>query len=115
MKRNRQRPALAAVILGLIIGASVIAADCGTANAEPVLPSSKERPNLNRWIKQIHEDWQALEYCWENILFPRQPRRPRQLIFTLEGLKELHEEIFFFWYEEMPDHMTPFRVHGGVI
>lgn len=41
--------------------------------------------------------------------------RARQLIYTSENLRALREEWHRFWFLDMPDHMTPFRTHGGII
>ena len=42
-------------------------------------------------------------------------RRTRQLLFTSEDLRALLNEWERFWFLDQPDHMTPQRVHGGVI
>ena len=42
-------------------------------------------------------------------------RRAEQLIFTSENLRALVQEWERFWFMDQPDHMTPWRVHGGVI
>ncbi len=42
-------------------------------------------------------------------------RRAEQLIFTSENLRALVQEWERFWFMDQPDHMTPYRVHGGVI
>lgn len=42
-------------------------------------------------------------------------RRVEQLIFTSEDLRSLNEQWERIWFVDMPDHMTPRRVHGGVI
>ncbi len=41
--------------------------------------------------------------------------RTEQLIFQSENFRALLLEWERFWFVEQPDHMTPFRVHGGVI
>jgi hypothetical protein len=41
--------------------------------------------------------------------------RARQLIFTSEDLRALRDEWHRFWFLDHPDHMTPWRVHGGVL
>jgi hypothetical protein len=45
----------------------------------------------------------------------RPERRAEQLINTSEGLRSLVQEWERFWFLDQPDHMTPWRVHGGVI
>ena len=42
-------------------------------------------------------------------------RRTRQLIFTSENMRAIQDEWERFWLLDQPNHMTPFRVHGGVI
>ncbi|MFH1265127.1 MAG: hypothetical protein ABIK89_05325 [Planctomycetota bacterium] len=42
-------------------------------------------------------------------------RRVQQLIFTSEGLRLGNEEWERFWMLDAPDHMTPYRTHGGII
>ncbi|RMF45352.1 MAG: hypothetical protein D6753_00360 [Planctomycetota bacterium] len=42
-------------------------------------------------------------------------RRAEQLVYTSENLRLLLQEWERFWMVDQPDHMTPFRVHGGVI
>ena len=41
--------------------------------------------------------------------------RAQQLIFTSEDLRAFVDVWERVWFREMPDHMTPQRVHGGVI
>ena len=42
-------------------------------------------------------------------------RRTDQLIFTSEDLRNILLEWERIWFLDQPDHMTPYRVHGGVI
>lgn len=42
-------------------------------------------------------------------------RRTEQLIYTSEGLREIIKTWERVWFLDMPDHMSPTRVHGGVI
>lgn len=42
-------------------------------------------------------------------------RRTQQLIFTSEDLRALVDEWERFWFLDQPSHLTPYRVHGGVI
>lgn len=42
-------------------------------------------------------------------------RRTRQLIFTSEDLRNFANTWERIWFLDQPDHMTPFRTHGGVI
>jgi hypothetical protein len=41
--------------------------------------------------------------------------RARQLIYASEGLRHIPEIWERIWFLEMPDLMTPYRTHGGVI
>lgn len=41
--------------------------------------------------------------------------RAQQLIYTSENLRALVQEWERIWFLDQPDHMTPYRVHGGVI
>ena len=42
-------------------------------------------------------------------------RRTRQLIFTSENLRAMLDEWERIWFLDQPDHMNPFRTHGGII
>ena len=49
-------------------------------------------------------------------MYSTQPvRRTRQLIFNSEDLRAVLDEWERFWFMDMPSHLTPFRVHGGLI
>ena len=41
--------------------------------------------------------------------------RTRELLFSSENMRLILEEWERFWFLDMPSHMTPHRVHGGVI
>ena len=41
--------------------------------------------------------------------------RARQLIFVSEGLRHIPNIWERGWFLEMPDVITPYRTHGGVI
>ena len=41
--------------------------------------------------------------------------RARELIITSENQRMLLEEWQRFWFLDQPDHMTPFRSHGGIM
>jgi hypothetical protein len=53
--------------------------------------------------------------CFLPIYSADRVRRTEQLIFTSENLRMLVEEWERFWFMDQPDHMSPFRTHGGVI
>lgn len=42
-------------------------------------------------------------------------RRPDQLIYTSDDLRELQNTWERIWFLDQPDELTPERVHGGVI
>jgi ABC-type dipeptide/oligopeptide/nickel transport system permease component len=42
-------------------------------------------------------------------------RRTQELIFTSENLRQILEEWERAWFLDQPSHMTPYRVHGGII
>jgi hypothetical protein len=41
--------------------------------------------------------------------------RARELIFVSEGYRQIPEIWERLWFIDMPDPMTPYRTHGGVI
>ena len=41
--------------------------------------------------------------------------RTQELIYTSEDLRTLIPQWERIWFLDMPSHMTPFRVHGGLI
>jgi hypothetical protein len=53
--------------------------------------------------------------CFLPIYSADRQRRTEQLLYTSENLRMLIEEWERFWFIDQPDHMTPFRTHGGVI
>lgn len=42
-------------------------------------------------------------------------RRMQQLLFTSENMRLLLDEWERLWFLDQPDHMTPYRTHGGLI
>jgi len=57
---------------------------------------------------------------WEHRVFPPiysgdPVKRTDQLIFTSEDLRNILMEWERFWFLDQPSHLTPYRVHGGVI
>lgn len=53
--------------------------------------------------------------CFLPIYSGEPARRTEQLIYQSENLRELLLNWERFWFTDMPDHMSPTRVHGGVI
>ena len=41
--------------------------------------------------------------------------RQEQLLFQSEDLRQIREEWRRFWFNDMPSHLTPQRLHGGII
>ena len=41
--------------------------------------------------------------------------RTRELIFTSENFRMMLEEWQRIWFMDQPSHLTPTRVHGGII
>lgn len=42
-------------------------------------------------------------------------RRNQQLIYTSENLRQIQDQWERFWLLDQPNHMTPYRTHGGII
>jgi len=40
--------------------------------------------------------------------------RMEQMLYTSEDLRQIREEWRRFWFTDMPSHLTPQRVHGGI-
>jgi len=53
--------------------------------------------------------------CFLPIYSSNPATRTRELIFTSENLRVLLEEWQRFWFLDQPSHMSPNRVHGGII
>ena len=53
--------------------------------------------------------------CFLPIYSGDPARRAEQLIFTSEDLRCFNEQWERIWFLDQPDHMSPRRVHGGVI
>jgi len=53
--------------------------------------------------------------CFIPIYSADPARRTRQLIFESENLRNILNTWERIWFLDQPDHMTPFRTHGGVI
>jgi hypothetical protein len=46
---------------------------------------------------------------------PDSNRRAQEAIYTSENLRLLQDEWERFWLLDQPDHMTPYRTHGGLL
>jgi hypothetical protein len=53
--------------------------------------------------------------CFIPIYSTDPVRRTEQLIFTSEDLRAMLDQWERIWFLDQPDHMSPQRVHGGVI
>lgn len=53
--------------------------------------------------------------CFLPIYSGDPARRAEQLIYTSEDLRTFVETWERLWFLDQPDHMSPRRVHGGVI
>ncbi|GIX03668.1 MAG: hypothetical protein KatS3mg113_0674 [Planctomycetaceae bacterium] len=53
--------------------------------------------------------------CVLPIYSSSQDVRARQLIFVSEGYRHIPEIWERIWFLDMPDTMTPYRTHGGII
>jgi hypothetical protein len=42
-------------------------------------------------------------------------RRTQEMLFVSENLRLALDEWERFWFFDQPDHMTPYRTHGGMI
>jgi hypothetical protein len=42
-------------------------------------------------------------------------RRAQELIFSSEDLRLFLDEWERIWFLDQPSHLTPFRIHGGII
>lgn len=72
---------------------------------------------MKRWIIAAVWGLWACSVCGCFIpIYSGDPaRRTQQLIFTSEDLRQILNEWERIWFLDQPDHMTPQRVHGGVI
>jgi hypothetical protein len=49
-------------------------------------------------------------------MYPADPNdRLSVLMFQSEDLRQLRNEWSRFWFTDMPSHLTPERVHGGIM
>jgi hypothetical protein len=53
--------------------------------------------------------------CFVPIYSARPERRVQQMLYDSENLRALSEEWERFWFTDQPSHMTPVRVHGGIL
>ncbi len=53
--------------------------------------------------------------CFSPIYSGDPIRRARQLVITSENMRAVLDEWERFWFLDQPDHMVPYRTHGGTI
>ena len=53
--------------------------------------------------------------CFLPIYSADPARRTRQLIFSSDDMRNILNEWERIWFLDQPDHMAPFRTHGGLI
>ena len=53
--------------------------------------------------------------CFLPAYSPDPQQRTKELLYTSENLRLFLEEWERIWLLDQPDHMTPYRTHGGVI
>jgi hypothetical protein len=41
--------------------------------------------------------------------------RMQQLLYQSEDLRQIENEWRRFWFNDQPSHLTPERIHGGII
>ena len=41
--------------------------------------------------------------------------RMQQLLYQSEDLRQIKNEWRRFWFNDQPSHLTPERIHGGII
>lgn len=67
------------------------------------------------WLLLVVCTTMPLVGCAIPIYSANPARRAQQMIYTSENLRAINHEWERFWFLSQPDHMTPYRVHGGVI
>ncbi len=53
--------------------------------------------------------------CFLPIYSAEPDRRARQLLFNAEDMRMMLDEWERIWFLDQPDHMSPFKLHGGII
>lgn len=52
--------------------------------------------------------------CFINIWSSDPNERMGQMLNVSEGLRQMKDEWYRFWFTDQPSHLTPIRVHGGI-
>ena len=53
--------------------------------------------------------------CLINQYSSEPDRRMQQLLYQSEDLRQIGQEWRRFWFNDQPGHLTPERIHGGII
>ena len=53
--------------------------------------------------------------CLLNQYSSHPDERMQQLLYQSEDLRQIKNEWRRFWFNDQPSHMTPERIHGGII
>ncbi|MCA9235802.1 MAG: hypothetical protein KDA44_10045 [Planctomycetales bacterium] len=53
--------------------------------------------------------------CFLPIYSADPARRAQQLIYSSENMRAMLDEWERIWFLDMPSHLTPHSVHGGII
>ncbi len=88
--------------MGLLLGSPSLKVHGGTTDATLDLCCDAASEFKRYWLRHSH-------------LLCHPERRAEQLIYTSENLRLMLQEWERIWFTDQPDHMTPYRVHGGVI
>jgi hypothetical protein len=53
--------------------------------------------------------------CLVNQYFSDPNVRMQQLLYQSEDLRQMQDDWRRFWFNDQPSHLSPERIHGGVI
>jgi hypothetical protein len=53
--------------------------------------------------------------CMLNQYSSNPPERMEQLLYQSEDLRQIKNEWRRFWFNDQPSHLTPERIHGGIL
>lgn len=67
------------------------------------------------WILILSSLLSSAAGCIIPIYSADPQRRARQLLHSSEDLRNFLDEWERFWFLDQPNHMTPYRTHGGII
>ncbi len=79
------------------------------------------RPAASRRITRISTAIMAMGMiavatgCFIPIYSARPERRIQQLLYDSENFRAMADTWERFWFTDQPSHLTPVRVHGGVL